>query len=266
MSVRPLFLLVLGLLSGCAEVHVFRCKNVDCSSVDTVDGIRYYEPRPYLLVAEAPAETVQVKISQKKGDTTMTLLAGDQDSGKGNGDKSGGAGDGGSTSPGGASNTSFGLATKQYQLKLIYLPDMAHPMLLKMKPGLFGSAEVKPQLQDGWMLTGLDATADSKTADTLTAIAGFLHGGGSSSTGSSKSSKSSSAAAMAAKAISGAGDASAKDTESPPWLPPGLYEIDFLDGAGAGATGSFSGKVTGLKLVARFCQTGVVNGENAICH
>jgi hypothetical protein len=40
---------------------------------------------------------------------------------------------------------------------------------------------MKPMLQDGWMLTSLDASADSKMAETLTAlasIAGTVAGGG----------------------------------------------------------------------------------------
>lgn len=271
MLVRSLLLLGLGLLDGCAQVHIYQCTNADCSSWnEKADGIRYYLPKPYLLVAEAPVDTTQLNITGKNKDVTMTLSTGDNSADKsGKGDSTS---DGSSTSPGGASDTSFGLATEQYQLKLVYLPDTAHPMLLQTQPGLFGSAEVKPQLQDGWMLTGVDATADSKAADTLSAIASFLHGGGSSSTGSSKGNKDATSSAIAKAIAPDAGDVINAQNQHPnlPVLPPGLYAIEFDDGTdGPNAvntvTKKFSGTVKGLKRVALFCNNGIVSGDATAC-
>jgi len=37
-----------------------------------------------------------------------------------------------------------------------------------------GSVTFNPTLENGWNLTGLNATADSKTAELLTSVAGFI--------------------------------------------------------------------------------------------
>jgi hypothetical protein len=41
---------------------------------------------------------------------------------------------------------------------------------MKSSTGLWGTSSMKPVLQDGWMLTSLDSTSDSKTAETLQAL------------------------------------------------------------------------------------------------
>jgi len=72
------------------------------------------------------------------------------------------------TSPTPVSDVSFGAATPQYVVKMIYLPDMRRPMAMNSSTGLWGTSDMKPVLQDGWMLTSLDATADSKTVALFT--------------------------------------------------------------------------------------------------
>ncbi len=67
-------------------------------------------------------------------------------------------------------------------IQIIYLPNMCKQRKIEMSAG-FGSAEMEPQLTEGWMLTGLGAKADSKVSDTIGAIASlipavFLTGGG----------------------------------------------------------------------------------------
>jgi hypothetical protein len=65
-------------------------------------------------------------------------------------------------------------------VRLIYLPDYTHPMAINENPGLFGLASMKPTLQDGWMLTSLEGSGDSKTAETIGAVAqliGSVEGG-----------------------------------------------------------------------------------------
>jgi hypothetical protein len=120
-----------------------------------------------------------------------------------------------SSSP--VSDTSFMAATPQYMVKLIYLPDLAHPMAMSENTGLFGTSEMKPVLQDGWMLTSLDATADSKVAETLTAVAAIA------------------GAAMGTGSGGGAGKAAAKNAASiesiipheTHILRPGLYRFEY---------------------------------------
>jgi hypothetical protein len=112
--------------------------------------------------------------------------------------------------------------------KLVYLPDLAHPMAMKQSTGLWGTSEMKPVLQDGWMLTSLDATADSKTAETLQSIASLAGG------------------AMGTAASGGGTNAAKKAAGGPPSLglsrfykadsgilKPGLYRFDYHPDTGA---------------------------------
>jgi hypothetical protein len=123
--------------------------------------------------------------------------------------------------------------TKQYGVKLIYLPDYSHPMALSVSTGLIGSAEMKPTFQDGWMLTSLDATADSKVSETISAMASLASaigggGAGSAAAGASKG--------MKAMAREGGG----------PVLAPGLYAFILDD----------KGNYSRLQAVAYFCSNG----------
>jgi hypothetical protein len=60
-----------------------------------------------------------------------------------------------------------------YSVKLVYLPDYAHPMALKMSAGLFGTTSSNPTLQDGWMLTSLAGSVDSGGTAVLSALSGL---------------------------------------------------------------------------------------------
>jgi hypothetical protein len=131
------------------------------------EGVRYYPPKPYLLVTEVPVEKATQPAdsntddppSDSKSKKTPSQQPAD-DSTQGNTSKQKTSGSSGA-SPSPTTDTSFSMFTKQYGVKLIYLPDYSHPMALSVSTGLIGSAEMKPTFQDGWMLTSLDATADS---------------------------------------------------------------------------------------------------------
>jgi hypothetical protein len=134
------------------------------------------------------------------------------------------------------------MITQQYGIKLIYLPDLSHPMALRASTGLFGASSMKPTLQDGWMLTALDATSDSKTAETITAVASLVSavgglGGGSAAAGGAK------AATSRTLALDG--------SELPPVLPPGLYELVY---------DSHTGKLSDIRPVRNFCASGICGG------
>jgi hypothetical protein len=125
-------------------------------------------------------------------------------------------------------------------LKLVYLPDQTKPMAMSVRTGLFGTASMKPALQDGWMLTSLDASADSKTAETLTAIASLM---------SSVSTGGASAAAKGGKSTVTATSNEAQTIEdiSRQILKPGLYKFVY----------NTNGELTGLRPVTYFTNTGV---------
>jgi len=61
---------------------------------------------------------------------------------------------------------------------IVYLPDPRQQVIMQVSPldGWFGigSASMKPTLQDGWNLTALESTVDTKVPETLTAIGGLL--------------------------------------------------------------------------------------------
>jgi hypothetical protein len=66
-----------------------------------------------------------------------------------------------------------------YTIKLIYLPDLQHPMALRMRSGAFGSITAGPTLQDGWMLTSITANVDSgagNIASILSSVASLAGG------------------------------------------------------------------------------------------
>jgi len=56
---------------------------------------------------------------------------------------------------------------------ITYLPDLNQEYLIVPHAG-FGLVTMKPTLQNGWNLTALDATVDSKAADVLNGIGGIL--------------------------------------------------------------------------------------------
>jgi hypothetical protein len=56
---------------------------------------------------------------------------------------------------------------------ITYLPDLNQEYLIVPHPG-FGLVTMKPTLQNGWNLTAIDSTVDSKAADVLNGIGGII--------------------------------------------------------------------------------------------
>jgi hypothetical protein len=197
-------------------------------------GLRYYMPKPYLLVMALPtANTLagasnvpptHVPVSDadatspgggRNGSGNAASNSGGGDGTSGNGNQSG-AGSQNSQAMAPVSDTSFAASTPAYSVKIIYLPDYEHPMAMKQSTGIFGSAAMKPVLQDGWMLVSLDASADSGTPAAISAlasIAGQIVGGG---------------AGAAAKGAAAAPSGGPKLKSAV--LPPGLYSLGGKDG------------------------------------
>ena len=70
--------------------------------------------------------------------------------------------------------TTFIVGANQYLLKLVYLPDCAHPMSLKITPGILGSTNIQPQMVNGWQLVGFSAQIDN--SQLLTTVINALSG------------------------------------------------------------------------------------------
>ncbi|MGN8000134.1 hypothetical protein [Sphingomonas sp. 22176] len=230
---RAIICLPAVLLSGCASV-TFKQLNPDLSvRADAPEGAIYYMPKPYLMVAQLPlAEPAVVPPAvvppaavpapppkpknAKKGDE-----AGGKDqwpSAFGNKPAPGGADEKPAASADGVAlvagtDQSFGGSSQGYIMKIVYLPDMRRPMSISMKSG-FGTSSVKPTFQNGWMLTGFDASADSKTSELLTALAPLI-------------TAYKTPAKAGGDATGGGAGAAPQPGEKRPPLPPGLYEIQY---------------------------------------
>jgi hypothetical protein len=106
-----------------------------------------------------------------------------------------------------------GKASGKYTYKIVYLPNYNRAYRMTMSPG-FGSATMNPTLSGGWNLTGLNATADSKIAETITAIAGLIP----------------------TLPLGGPATAGAGVVVDPDLLKPVLFRFDYTDGKISGLT------------------------------
>lgn len=96
-------------------------------------GIRYYRPKPYLLISSG---TASVTVSEK--DKTVTTKS--------------------TPDP------------RYVNIQLVYLPDFEEEYAIDVRTG-FGTADVSLKLEDGWNLTELNQKLDSQTDENLKAIA-----------------------------------------------------------------------------------------------
>jgi hypothetical protein len=219
---------------ACAKVSVVPV-NPDGSAPTNspVEGVRYYEPHPYLLVARLPPNTQATggNSPQESGSSGRAAQSQTDNSTSNKAPMSAPAAP--ATGPSvGASDTSFSASTDQYSIRLIYLPDYSHPFAISESPGLFGSSSMKPQLQDGWMLTNLEASGDSKVAETVAAMAQLVSAAMGGGGGAAKPA----APASAARAAGGPIPVDA--------LPPGLYKFEY----------NTAGDLAGLVRVTGFCS------------
>jgi len=67
--------------------------------------------------------------------------------------------------------------TTTCQASMVMLPDKSEEYAITLNTGLWGTASANPTLADGWNLTGLNASADSKTSEVLGSIASILNAG-----------------------------------------------------------------------------------------
>jgi hypothetical protein len=217
---------LLALLAGCAAVSV-QALAPDGRTAAGLPGLRYYMPRPYLLVTALPsaaAAPATAPAHLPPADPNAAIppppAGGAATAPTTTTPSQAAAGAPVSTAP--ASNTSYQAQNAQYQVKLIYLPDLSRPMAITMTAGLLGTANMNPVLQDGWMLTSLQGQTDNQGAATLNAISAVL--------GSALLPKPATAAATAAAPAKKAGG---PGTTAPDWiLRPGLFALNYDDTTG----------------------------------
>lgn len=169
--IRAVLAATLALLSGCAHISAVPLSPDGTEAGPVGDkaqgkGVRYYLPKPYILITELPSTS-----SGGDGSSSAASAAASGDSSSSKSKSA--ASDSTSTPSAPTSNTSFAASMASYSVKLIYLPDFSKPMALDISGGIWGSISVAPTLQDGWMLGALSASVDSGLAATITALAGF---------------------------------------------------------------------------------------------
>lgn len=255
--------LAAALLSGCASVSFTQLTPTLAPKPGAPEGAVYYMPKPYLLVTQLPyaasAGSMVAGVAVQAPDPVPPQTGGngaidpdvDWPAPDANANANvamagqvttGGADEkppGGDATLAAGSDQSFGGSSEGYLVKLIYLPDMSRPMSVSMRSG-FGSANLKPTFQNGWMLTGFEAGADSKTAEILTALAPLL-------TAYKTPGK-------AAAAATGGGAAPSVPTNTRQVLIPGLYEIEYDDR---------TGKLMGICARTHFTTQGTVPASGA---
>jgi len=134
-------------LMACASLTVRRVPQPETETT----GVRFYRPRPYLLVTESAA--------QKSGDQKTNSLS----DAAVNGNLLDLRGGGDPKEP----------APQQLSVQIVWLPDYSQEYQIIAKPGI-GSVTFNPSLKDGWNLSSLSATVDTKTAEILTAVGGLI--------------------------------------------------------------------------------------------
>ena len=154
-------------LTSCAEVTAIQVDPVTNKRVEGVaEGIRYYLPKPFLLVTELPVSPQMAPSGQSD---SAAAVNGNKQS-KANTAQNAQA----SVPAAAATDTSFAAAMVSYSAKIVYLPDTSHPMALQMHSGLFGTVAMAPTLQDGWMLTSLNGSDKSGGPEALSALASIV--------------------------------------------------------------------------------------------
>jgi len=197
------------LLCSCAQIDAIPL-NADTLAADPnkAHGIRYYVPKPYLLVAALPAPAASSQDGKTTGQTTggatkskskstskSGTRSGSTGSGAASSHSSGGTGSGSASSSDAsgkktgdgsapqsapataqASDLSFAASMAQYSMKLVYLPDFDQPMALQVTSGMFGTTSFSPTLQDGWMLSTLNGSVDSGGSNVLQTVQSIASG------------------------------------------------------------------------------------------
>jgi hypothetical protein len=188
--------------SACAQISV---GEYDEATGTIKGGLEYFQPQPYLLVVDlAPSPKSDQKDAGAQATPnqpqprTPQQAAGPQTTS--------------SNTPSSSTNTGFTANNQQYFVKLIYLPDLAHPKAVTTTTGI-GTVSLGASLQDGWMLTSLQGTSDAKVAETIGAMASLV-----------------SAIGGTVPKIAALGGEKLPAYQPAP-LPPGLYKFEFNSGS-----------------------------------
>jgi hypothetical protein len=150
---RLFFSVFFLIINACTTVSITPINYNGEKVPNGIEGLPFFRPKPYLLVLKSP------KIKHENNQN----LKSDENQAEGDTEEN-------------TNNSTLLFKTENYLVKLIYLPDFSHGYTISIsnpwRP--FGSTEMSPQLENGWMLKSLNSKVDSKTPETLTAIASIV--------------------------------------------------------------------------------------------
>jgi|GEM_PF-6078675 len=138
---------------------------VIAESTASTEGIPYFLPRPYLLVTKNFARL----------DPPALEPDGEEDGERKNGKN--GQKESRVRSSQGPSARSDGAVADRFGYQVVYLPDPCQKYALVYERGI-GTLESKIQLEDGWRFTGSELATDTRTPETIEAVAKVLEAGG----------------------------------------------------------------------------------------
>ena len=146
---------VSSIITGCGGRFIVKPVAQNSSG----DGFRYYLPKPFLMVTSMViAQDEAASAAAKPGDSNTADSKGSPTT-----PKPKALDDAKAASPGTVVN-----------VKLLWLPDTAHPYSIKTGGIGIGTFKGGLQLSNGWMLTNVSQESDAKVAETITAVSGLI--------------------------------------------------------------------------------------------
>lgn len=148
---RPIVGLALALACGACLGPKLEASKVRS---EDQEAMPYYLPRPYLLVTKNfnVIETRKKTTTTTKPDGTKIQVVEEQ------------------TQAPEADTRRVGSASTLYAYQIVYLPDQCNRYGLRIARG-FGTLDTEIDLEDGWKFTGTKLKTDSKTPETVEALA-----------------------------------------------------------------------------------------------
>lgn len=165
----PVFLVLF--LCGCATTPYSVPLSKAAREETPGKGIPYYLPHPYLVVTKNLNFVVPEKTESKSNQNTESTSGqntANQSSGKNSSsDKSGSSGKNNASAAENAASDNSG--KDSYSMQVVYLPDYSQKYALYYNRGV-GKYDSTVTLVDGWKMTGLNTSSDTKTAEIIQAI------------------------------------------------------------------------------------------------
>jgi len=140
--------IVISTLAGCGPKLVARP-----ITAKTKEAMPYYLPRPHLLVTRNfnAVKVTKTTVKETTGGTTKETT----------------------TETSEPTKVAASNSTPVYAYQIVYLPDRSEKHGLSIKRGI-GTLDSKITLTDGWRFTGTEVKTDSKTPETIQAVANLI--------------------------------------------------------------------------------------------